>query len=183
MINPLESELSMTAYWKSPSWKVTAQEDLPYLPTPHEIVDLIFDVLNQKYNLHAGQCLIDLGAGDGRFIICAAERYGLISTGIEINLKFIKLVQKIIHQKNLRKKCQILERDLYNFDVNRYDYIICFLIPTSHPFFKHVVTQIHPGAVVISVKWPLDSFSEVWATTDQIQTNNEQFPVYIYRKK
>jgi tRNA A58 N-methylase Trm61 len=162
---------------------VTAQEDLPYLPTPHEVVEKIFKFLILKYDLHSGQHLVDLGAGDGRFIIFGAEHYGLFTTGIEINSRFIKFARKVIRKKSLGHKCQMLERDLYNFDVSTFDFIIVFLIPTSHKYFKHVINQIQSEAVIISVRWPLDSFSELWATTEQIETENDQFPVYLYRKK
>jgi hypothetical protein len=52
----------------------------PYVPTHHRAVEVALDLLN----LPKGSTVVDLGSGDGSFLIAAARR-GLKTYGYEIN--------------------------------------------------------------------------------------------------
>ena len=52
----------------------------PYVPTHSKQVDIALDLLDLK----PGQHLVDVGSGDGRVLIAAAQR-GIKATGYEIN--------------------------------------------------------------------------------------------------
>jgi 2-polyprenyl-3-methyl-5-hydroxy-6-metoxy-1,4-benzoquinol methylase len=54
--------------------------DVPYVPTPQDIVDRMLDMAKlTKDDFH-----IDLGSGDGRIVITAAQR-GARSLGVDLN--------------------------------------------------------------------------------------------------
>jgi hypothetical protein len=68
---------------------VQAQEreaDVPYVPTPNEVVDRML----QLANVTGDDTLYDLGSGDGRIVITAAQRYGTRGTGIDINPELVQ---------------------------------------------------------------------------------------------
>ncbi len=46
--------------------------DTPYVPTPQVVVDRMLDLARVKRS----DVLIDLGSGDGRMVITAAQKYG-----------------------------------------------------------------------------------------------------------
>ena len=172
----------MGEYYQNPSWKITAQQDLPYLPTPSEVIEAIFEYLQSNDYLFPDLKLIDLGAGNGRVIIHAAEKYGINSIGVEVNEELIHTAQEEIQAKNLQEICRMEEGDLYAVDVSEMDVVFVFILPSSHRYFKHVIESIKPNAVVISIRWPLDVFKEHWAESHQISPLKD-FPGYIYRKK
>lgn len=169
-------------YWESEYWKMTAQQDLPYLPTPHEVIEHLFLYLSQENLIQKGQKLVDLGAGDGRVIIHAAEKYDIDATGTEINRELIDTTNNQIHEKRLEKKCRILEWDLYDYDVSPYDIVFLFILPSSHKYLKHVISQIKPEALVISIRWPFDTFQEELILKKNISVL-EQYSFFIYHKK
>src|SRR5512132_1467239 len=53
----------------------------PYYPTPETIVQKML----QLGGLKAGEKMFDLGSGDGRIVIMAAEKFQADATGIEID--------------------------------------------------------------------------------------------------
>ena len=55
--------------------------DVPYIPTPHEVVTTMLDMAN----VQSSDILYDLGCGDGRIIITAAQRFGTTGIGIDID--------------------------------------------------------------------------------------------------
>src|SRR5580693_8033355 len=64
----------------------------PYFPTPQSIVEKML----QLGELKAGEKVYDLGSGDGRIVILAAQKYHADSVGIELDKDLCKLsIEKI----------------------------------------------------------------------------------------
>ena len=116
----------INSYFKKKSWKIRAQQNLPYLPTPYRVIEVIFDTLKSLQILSRISKMVDLGAGDGRVICYIAEKYGIHATGLEINTDFINEAQTKIEQRNLSTICEIIEADFYNFDISGMNLIYCF---------------------------------------------------------
>ena len=166
-------------YFQFASWKREAQQDLPFLPTPHEVIPTIFEFLDYHDLIKPGMRLIDLGAGDGRIILYAAEHYHLKACGVEINEELIQTAQQKICQQGLEKECVIVEGDLYNTAISSFDVVWVFLYPTSHAYFKHVMQDLKPGATIVSIRWPLSSQLKCWQKTYRL-TPLEGFEIFIY---
>ena len=166
-------------YYQSARWKGRAQQDLPYLPTPYEIIPIIFEFLDHHSLIKSGMRLIDLGAGDGRIILYATENYHLETVGVEINEELIQAAQQKICQRSLEAECSIVEGDLYNTDISPYDIVWIFLFPTSHVHFKHVLHGLKPGATLVSIRWPLSPQLECWEKSYRL-TPLEGFETFIY---
>ena len=174
----------MREYYKEENWKHIAQENLPFLPTPFELIEIIFSFFLEKGLLKPNQILIDLGAGDGRVCLFASEKYNLRAIGVEANNGFIKLAKIEIRQHNLKRKCKIVEGDLYNYNVSKGDYIFCFQLPTNQRYFKHVIERVQHNAWVISIRWPMEELNEFWDESYMVVSESKRdFPAYIYRKK
>ena len=169
-------------YFQKSSWKTVAQQDLPFLPTSMECIETTFAYLKKASLISPEMTVIDLGAGDGRVIVYTAEKFGLNSIGVEINRELIETAQKRIEDLKLGKICAILEADLYNYDLSHGDIIFCFILPSSHRFFKHVAKSIKPGAIIISSRWDFDAFSEYLEPIEILNCVPEN-KMYIYRKK
>jgi len=56
-------------------------EEIPFLPTPMEVVDRMLEIAEVKQ----GDVIYDLGSGDGRIVIRAAKKYGARGVGIEMD--------------------------------------------------------------------------------------------------
>ena len=172
----------MNKYWKKESWKIRAQNALPYLATPINVIESIFKYLNEKNLIKKGQRLVDLGAGDGRVIVYASEFYRLISLGLEININLIKTAESEIIRKNLSDLCMIKEEDLFNYDISDMDIVFCFFLPSNYAYCSHVIKMIKSGGLVINIRWNLKKFKKYWKKSFKIMTD-EQFPAYLYIKK
>src|SRR5512143_1465735 len=58
-----------------------AEKLAPYYPTPETIVEKML----QLGGLKAGEKVFDLGSGDGRIVIMAAQKFKADATGVELN--------------------------------------------------------------------------------------------------
>src|SRR4026207_951045 len=78
----------------------------PYFPTPETIVQKML----QLGGLKAGEKMVDLGSGDGRLVILAAEKCHANAVGVELNKElFEQSTSKI--QKLKLKTARIINGD------------------------------------------------------------------------
>ena len=76
----------------APPTKQLRSPDVIYVPTPPEVVDAMLKVADVR----RGDVLYDLGSGDGRIPITAAEKYNVTrATGIEINPSVLPKLSRI----------------------------------------------------------------------------------------
>src|SRR3712207_2060027 len=60
--------------------------DVIFVPTPNEVVDKMLEMAK----VTAKDVVYDLGCGDGRIVITAAQKYGCRAVGIDIDPKRIE---------------------------------------------------------------------------------------------
>jgi len=176
------------------SYSLYSQIDLPYLATKKRFIKDIFETLESKFSLKSdsNQKFIDLGCGDGRVVIYATLHYGIQSTGVEINLNLIDEVKSKlrllktnkIYKKKQLKKIKIKFGDLFQLNLNKYDFIYIFSLPTMQRFLKHIFVTIQEGATIVSYKYPLNNFDSFLKLEEEIDLKIEdqvEF-AFFYRK-
>src|SRR5215469_5493131 len=80
----------------------------PYYPTPQTIVEKML----QLGGLKSGEKMYDLGSGDGRIVIMAAQKFHAIATGVELDKDLAKRSADRILKLGLDKNAHIVNGDL-----------------------------------------------------------------------
>src|ERR1700686_5197065 len=76
----------------------------PYYPTPQTIVEKML----QFGELKAGEKRFDLGSGDGRIPIMAAQKFKADATGVEFDDSLFKQSMDKIKSRGLSEHCRII---------------------------------------------------------------------------
>src|SRR3974377_1885053 len=76
----------------------TPEKLAPYYPTPRTIVEEMLTLGALK----AGEKMFDLGSGDGRIVIMAAQKFDADSTGIEIDTDLCRQGTAQVRKTHLR---------------------------------------------------------------------------------
>ena len=63
------------------------KKDVPYVPTPQEVVDKMLELAQIKNT----DTVYDLGCGDGRIVVTAAQRFGCRAVGYDIDPDCVRL--------------------------------------------------------------------------------------------
>src|ERR1700677_2836916 len=87
-----------------PAQNEVAEKLAPYYPTPETIVDKML----QLGGLKAGEKVYDLGSGDGRIVIMAAQKFHADAIGIELDKDLCKLSIEKIKNLHLEKNAHIV---------------------------------------------------------------------------
>lgn len=119
----------------------------PYYPTPESVVEKMLDFGQLK----AGEKMFDLGSGDGRIVIMAAQKYHASATGVELDFDLVQQSQAKIRQLGLQKTANIIDGDLLKQDYSSADLITVYLLPESNIKLQPILeAQLKKGTRVVA---------------------------------
>src|SRR5438045_8223033 len=87
----------------------STQKLAPYYPTPETIVIKMLEMGGLK----AGEKIFDLGSGDGRIVIIAAQKFHADATGVEMDKDLYKQSMGKIRKLGLEQHARIINGDLF----------------------------------------------------------------------
>lgn len=99
----------------------------PYYPTPESVVRRMFELGGLK----AGDKMFDLGSGDGRLVIMAAQKFKADATGVELDTDLYKQSSDRIKKLGLEKTARIIHGDLLQQDYSSATFLAVYLLPNS----------------------------------------------------
>ena len=165
-------------------YDIQSQLTLPFLSSHNEIIEEIFSILEKEFGLiqRSNQRFIDLGSGDGSVVIYSGVNYKIRSFGIEINQNLIKQAKRSIKRLNWKTQrlIKIKRRDLFQQNLEQFDFIYIFSLPSMHKFLLHVFKTAKKGAVIISYKYKLSYMEELLKPAHEATFNDVN--VFFYLK-
>jgi protein-L-isoaspartate O-methyltransferase len=151
----------------------------PYYPTPESIVDKML----QLGDLQPGEKMFDLGSGDGRIVIMAADKFKAKATGVELDEDLFKQSSERIRKKGLDKTARIIHGDVLKQDYSSADLITIYLLPSSNEKVKPILEkQLKKGTRVVA-----HDFEVAGWVPDKIESIDDDgegrsHTLYLYRR-
>jgi hypothetical protein len=129
--------------------------DVPYVPTPWPVVDAMLKLAN----VGTGDYLIDLGSGDGRIVIRAAQRHGARGFGVEIDGALVDGARREAQRQGVAGRVEFLEQNLFNTDIGRATVVTMYLYPRLMMQLRpRLFEQLKPGARVVSHDFDMEGW-------------------------
>ena len=156
--------------------KFGAAENLaPYIPTPESIVDRMLDAAHIK----AGEVVYDLGSGDGRVVIAAAQKYGARAVGVEIRPDLCRQAQARIKALGLEDRVTMVEGSALRVDLSPADVVTMYFLTTSNERMKPNLERMKPGSRVISNEFPIKG----WKSMEVVHVKNGSMDhsIFVYQ--
>jgi protein-L-isoaspartate O-methyltransferase len=100
----------------------------PYYPTPQVVVERMLKLGELK----KGEKIYDLGSGDGRIVLAAAQKFGARAVGVELDTALVTQSRQRIAKLNLESSASIIEGDLFAQDYSDADLITVYLLPVTN---------------------------------------------------
>jgi len=102
-------------------------------------------------NVHDGDILYDLGCGDGRIVIMAAQKFGARGTGIDLNPVRIKEANANASQAGVTDKVKFIEQNLFDADVHDATIVTLYLLPQVNLKIRPMLLkQLKVGTRIVS---------------------------------
>jgi len=138
--------------------------DVPYVPTPPEIVDLMLEM----GNVGSTDLLYDLGCGDGRIVIAAAKDRGARGVGIDIDPERITEARANARTARVTDRVEFRVGDLFESDFSAATVVTLYLLPAINQRLRpQLWRQLKVGTRVVShefdmgVTWPAERVETV----------------------
>jgi precorrin-6B methylase 2 len=122
--------------------------DVIFVPTPHEVVDAMLKVAK----VGQGDVLYDLGSGDGRIPITAAQKYGIArGVGIDINPQRIREANENLRKAGVGDRVRFVNADLYESNLSDATVITLYLLPELNlKLLPKLLKEVKPGTRIVS---------------------------------
>ena len=132
-----------------------------------------------------GDCVVDLGSGDGRFCVAAAQQFQVRhAVGVEVDDSLVKASARHADQCGVSDRTTFMTLDLTDPGLeisaltpvpHRMTLAIVFLLPESEKLFeRHVRGLYDAGARVLSLAFALDRLG--------LQLLTAETPMFLYGK-
>ena len=130
--------------------------DVAFEPTS----DVVVREMLRFADVTARDVVYDLGSGDGRVAIVAAQTHGAKSVGIELDPRLIDISRQVANDVQLGDAVRFVEGDLFAVDISDATVVTLALSPAVNARLEpKLKKELRPGARVVSHRDPVGSWS------------------------
>ncbi len=159
--------------------KPATEKLAPYYPTPETVVDRMLKLGELK----AGEKMFDLGSGDGRIVIMAAQRYKADATGVEFDDSLYKQSMEKIKSLGLSNLARIIHGDLLKQDYSSADLLTVYLLPMSNDKVTPILDkQLKKGTRVVAHDFEFSAWKPEKIVDIDDDGEGRAHRLYLYRR-
>jgi SAM-dependent methyltransferase len=146
--------------------------DVIFVPTPNDVVDKMLELAK----VTAKDVVYDLGCGDGRIVITAAQKFGARAVGIDIDPKRIAEANANAKAAKVTDKVKFIEADLFEADIGEATVVTLYLLTRLNEKLKpKLQKELKPGTRVVSHAFDMGD----WAPEQKVHVSSST--VYLWR--
>jgi precorrin-6B methylase 2 len=141
---------ALSAYGLTSAWaqeKALRGPDVIFVPTPDEIVSTMLKMaaVNKKDTVY------DLGCGDGRIVITAAQKYGARGVGVDIDPERVAEATENARKAGVANRVKIIRGDLFETDISPATVVTLYLLTELNLKLRpKLLRELQPGTRVVS---------------------------------
>ncbi len=149
---------------------LVAQRNLaPYVTTPQDVVERMLTLAR----VGPRDVVYDLGCGDGRIVISAAQKFGARGVGVDIDANLINQAEANAKAAGVQRRVKFLVQDAMTVDLSEASVVTLYLLSSSNAKLRPLLTkQLRRGARVVSHSFAMgdwepeiiDSFTDAAGT-------------------
>ena len=121
-------------------------KDVIWVPTNDAVVEKMLATAQIKPT----DLVYDLGAGDGKIAIAAAQKYGANAVGIEYNKDMAELARRNAQRAGVANKVKIINGDIFVEDFSKANVVTLYLLPDLNLRLRPTILKMAPGTRVVS---------------------------------
>jgi cyclopropane fatty-acyl-phospholipid synthase-like methyltransferase len=149
---------------------------VPYVPTPLEIVQRMLEIAK----VGPDDLVYDLGSGDGRIVIMAAQKFGARAVGVELDPDLYKQSFDRVKELGLEDKVTILHENMFRVNVHRATVVTLYLLTSVNERLRpQLEKQLRSGARVVSHDFMMPGW-ESEKNEEVVSKNGVSHKIYLY---
>jgi len=131
----------------------TRLSNVGYIPTPPEAISAMLSLAK----VGKRDRLYDLGSGDGRILITAAQQTGCTGIGLENDPKLIQIARENARRAGVADRLTFIQQNVLDpFDISPATVVFIYLLPIYNLTLKpRLLQQLKPGTRIISLDFDM----------------------------
>jgi len=149
--------------------------DVPFVPTPQEVVEAMLKLANVK----PGDVVYDLGCGDGRIVVTAAQKFGARGVGIDINPERIRESNENAKNAGVTDQVQFIEKSFFDAEIKDATVVTLYLLSDVNLRLKpKLLKELKPGSRIVSHSFDMGD----WKPDKELTVNHRKVYLWIVPK-
>jgi SAM-dependent methyltransferase len=146
--------------------------DVPYEPSSEEVVGVMLEIAK----VNKDDLVYDLGCGDGRIVIAAAQKAGARGIGVDLDPERIKESLENARKANVTDRVQFFQQNLFQTEIGNATVVMLYLWPEVNLKLRpKLFRELKPGTRVVSHSHDMGSWEP-----DQTITASEGHKVHFW---
>jgi SAM-dependent methyltransferase len=143
---------------------------VPFVVTPPEIVERML----RMAEVGSDDYLIDLGSGDGRIVIAAAQR-GARALGVDLDPDLVRIAGENAKRAGVAERVQFQQRDIFDTDLSQASVVAFYLLPEFNVKLLPRLLALKPGTRIVSH----DGGIGAWPSDERLEMRVPEKPVGV----
>jgi SAM-dependent methyltransferase len=132
-----------------------ATPDIHFAVTPQPLADAMLRLAHVTKD----DVVYDLGSGDGRIVVLAAQKYGAHGVGIEIDHALVEISRTVAREGEVADRVAFVEGDLFGADISKATVVTLWLsTPVNARLEAKLKRELRPGARIVSRQFPIGAW-------------------------
>ena len=147
-----------------------------FVPTPWGIARRMLEFASTKPE----DMVYDLGSGDGRIPILAAQEFGCKAVGIERDPELYRYSDRRLAELNLRKQVQFQCTDFFEADLHPATVVTLYLLSAVNGQLQsRLASHLRAGSRVVALDFEIPGWRPA-RTTKVISEGNVEYTLFLY---
>lgn len=130
--------------------------DMYFAPTRHVVADAMLKLARVK----ADDVVYDLGSGDGRIVILAAQKYGARGVGVELDPRLLEISREVAREGEVAHRVTFIEGDLFTADISQATVVTLFLSTSvNRQLEPKLRRELRPGTRIVSHQFRIGNWT------------------------
>jgi SAM-dependent methyltransferase len=152
----------------------TRAPDIFFVPTWEPVVYQMLELASVTKD----DVVYDLGSGDGRIVILAAQKYGARGVGIELNPRLVEISRQVAREAQVTERVHFIEGDLFTSDISAATVVTLFLSSSANDELEPKLRrELKPGTRIVSHQFGIGK----WAPEKTVRADEDRTNLYLWR--
>jgi SAM-dependent methyltransferase len=154
--------------------QATATPDIHFAVTPQPLADAMLTLARVTKD----DVVYDLGSGDGRIVVLAAQKFGARGVGIEIDRALVEISRTVAREGEVADRVTFVEGDLFTADISKATVVTLWLSTSVNLRLEaKLKRELRPGTRIVSRQFPIGG----WPPDQAVKIGEEILRLWTIR--